>query len=303
MKKQLKQNNKVVYEMYNKYRYLLEELDLYKNHLIEQITDIKENDEELLGDVDNKDLDSIINNEENFSELTQQQKDFKFYLLAKELKMTRWNSTLEGQVLILKQNNVQNNAHIREQTHKVKYMDERMDAIEENAKALRESLKDHKNETKAKFLNLPVDNGVGQIIKNGELDPHNDLVLKLLHHIKIKIFSELDEMEKSKSDPFDQKKFDAKFISIEHEMNEIIMKIGDKADRSYTDTLEASLRELIDNVRTKTSIKINSLEELADNETLNSIFSSLIDRRYTDYEKSLAKVYSKMDKLDGDLEK
>jgi hypothetical protein len=39
-KKKLKKNDQIVYEMYNKYKYILEELDLYESQLLERIINV-----------------------------------------------------------------------------------------------------------------------------------------------------------------------------------------------------------------------------------------------------------------------
>jgi hypothetical protein len=248
-KRKLDKNNKVVYEMYNKYRYLLEELEVYKDKLIEQIEEIKAEEEEEgdRKDNPNADLDNIIFKGPEHESLTQKQKDYKFHILAKELKLARWNSTLEGAVNILKVNNINNNAHIREQKVMLDGLIERLNAADDNSKAIRESLQDFKNETKTKIKNMPKESELNKIIVNGQLDPLSDLVLKLTHHIKTKIVAELHELDKNKAEPFDPKKIEGRCLTIENSINQLIMMIGDKLDKSYIEGLEVKISKIIEN--------------------------------------------------------
>jgi hypothetical protein len=45
------------------------------------------------------------------------------------------------------------------------------------------------------------------------------------------------------------------------------------------------------------------MKDLAEDDVLTSIFSELIDGRYNEYEENLNKVYGKMYKIEGDIEK
>jgi len=81
------------------------------------------------------------------------------------------------------------------------------------------------------------------------------------------------------------------------------MMIGDKSDKLYLDIQIDLLKQIIETTRSKTSVKITSMKDLADDDVLKDVFSQLIDGRYSEYEKALAKVYGKMDKVDSDIEK
>ena len=306
MKKKLKQNNKIVYEMYNKYKYLLEELDVYKDQLIEQIedqTNEAEGEGEGEGNANTKDLESIIKKDENYREMSTELKDYKLYLLAKELRLTRWNSSLEGSINVLKENNINNNTHILEQKQELEALIQRLEASEQSSKSIRDSIKDFRNEMKSKLKNLPKDNIANEILSEGELDPHNAIVMKLTHYIKAKVMSDVDEIERNRPLPFDPKPYDDKFVALDLQLKKININLSDKTDRSYTDVVEESLKKQFEKLVSKTSIKIKSLSDLADNETLQTVFTELIDERYTEYEKSLAKVYGKMDRVDTDIER
>lgn len=182
-KKKLKKNEKAVYEMYNKYRYLLEELDMYKDKLLENIA---EDESEGNGEGEGEEnIDQKL--DKSPKELTPEEKDYQIYLLTKELKLTKWNNNLDGSVDILKKNNVQNNAHIREQKAIIDQLILRLEAAEDNSKAFRTSLKDFKLETKNLLGKVPKENGLNEVMKNGKIDPFNDAVIKLTHHITVRL--------------------------------------------------------------------------------------------------------------------
>ena len=82
-----------------------------------------------------------------------------------------------------------------------------------------------------------------------------------------------------------------------------MFQLGGKTDKPYVDSIENNLLLMIDHIKTKTSVKISSMKELADDDVLKDIFTKLIDGRYTEYEKSLAKVYAKLDIAESDVEK
>lgn len=184
-KEKLKKNDSAVYEMYNKYKYLLEELDLYKDKLLERIAEDEfegdtEEDGENGGTIDPR-LDKKP------EDLTEEEKDYQIYLLVKELKLVKWNSNLDGSVDVLKKNNVQNNAHIREQKVIIDKLNLRLDAAEDDTKTFRTSLKDFKLETKNLLLKAPKKDEISEVIKNGEIDPLNETVKKLTQHITVRL--------------------------------------------------------------------------------------------------------------------
>ena len=152
--------------------------------------------------------------------------------------------------------------------------------------------------------NVSEGKGLTDIIINGELDPYNDIVSKLTNYIKTKIDTDLEKQEKTKTDKsVDPNDLKEDINSLNSRINSVILEIGDKIDKPQLQALEESLNHQIQQVRSKTSVKITSMEDLADNETLHGIFSELIDNRYKEYEKSLSKVYAKMDKVEGDVER
>lgn len=296
-KKKLKQNDQVVYELYNKYKFILEELELYKDTLLDRI---EEQQPEGEGEGDQE---KEKEKELTIAEMTPEQKDYKLYLLAKELKLTKWNETLDGAVHVLKLNNIQNNAHIREQKVTIDKLTNRLDAAEENAKAFREGLKDFKTEMQVKLKNLPKDNELGEVLIKGELNPLNEIVLKLTKFIKDKVVIEISEYEKNKDNKVDPSVNSEAIKDLSHRINNLILEVGDKADRSYTLALEDELKQMINTVKTKTNIKISSMKDLANDDVLTEIFEKLIDGRYNEYEKSIARVHGKMDKIESDLER
>jgi hypothetical protein len=292
-KEKLKANDQVVYEMYNKYRFLLEELNLYKEKLLDHITN-NEIEGEGEGDVES---------EEPLANLTPEQKDYKLYLLAKELGLTRWNSSLQGQVHVLKENNIQNNAHIREQKIILDEQNRRLQAFDENINVLKDSLKDFKAETKMKLHNVPRDKGISEVMIKGELNPLNDIVIKLTKYIKDKVESELLQMEKERGEKSESNIKAEAIKELNSKFNELVLEIGDKADKTELISFEQSLSEAIDEVKNRSQIKITSLKDIADDESLQKLFAELIDGRYIEYEKKIGKVFGKMDKIENDIER
>jgi hypothetical protein len=292
-KEKLKANDQVVYEMYNKYRFLLEELNLYKEKLLDHITN-NEIEGEGEGDVES---------EEPLANLTPEQKDYKLYLLAKELSLTRWNSSLQGQVHVLKENNIQNNAHIREQKIILDEQNRRLQAFDENINVLKDSLKDFKAETKMKLHNVPRDKGISEVMIKGELNPLNDIVIKLTKYIKDKVESELLQMEKERGEKSESNIKAEAIKELNSKFNELVLEIGDKADKTELISFEQSLSEAIDEVKNRSQIKITSLKDIADDESLQKLFAELIDGRYIEYEKKIGKVFGKMDKIENDIER
>jgi hypothetical protein len=292
-KEKLKANDQVVYEMYNKYRFLLEELNLYKEKLLDHITN-NEIEGEGEGDVES---------EEPLANLTPEQKDYKLYLLAKELSLTRWNSSLQGQVHVLKENNIQNNAHIREQKVILDEQNRRLQAFDENINVLKDSLKDFKAETKMKLHNVPRDKGISEVMIKGELNPLNDIVIKLTKYIKDKVESELLQMEKERGKKSESNIKAEAIKELNSKFNELVLEIGDKADKTELISFEQSLSEAIDEVKNRSQIKITSLKDIADDESLQKLFAELIDGRYIEYEKKIGKVFGKMDKIESDIER
>ena len=291
-KRKLKENDQIVYEMYNKYRYLLEELTIYKHKLIEQISASED-----------EDMKNILKTDVPVEEMTSEQKDYQIYILSRELRLTRWNTGLEGTVNLLKENNIKYNSQIGEIEGMINGTNNRLSNNEDVIKSLRDGLKECKYELKQKLQGMPKDFAFGSAITNGELDPNNDFVLKITKHIKSKIDSEIEEIEKRNQSKFESIWSNDEVKNLTSRLNEIMFQLEGKTDKLYVDNIDKNLQLLIENIKTKTSVKISSMKDLAEDEVLKDIFGKLIDGRYTEYEKNLAKVYAKLDVVEGDVEK
>jgi len=267
----MKANDQIVYDMYNKYQYLLEELDIFREKLLDNIV----YDE---GDIEKP---------EPIENLTAEQKDYKLYIIAKELSLKKWNSSLQGQVQVLKENNFHNNIHIREQKVQIDDMNKQLEALDENGKVLRDSLKDFKAETKMKIQSIPKDNAVSEIVVKGELNPINNIVIKLTKHIKNKIEADIQEIVKGKEEPFDYNIHTKAIKELSLKLNDVIIDLSDKAEHKLVKTTEESLKELILSVKNKTQIKITSVKELAEDNMLNQLFTELISEKYSEYERKV----------------
>ena len=151
---------------------------------------------------------------------------------------------------------------------------------------------------------MPKDFGLGSAVtENGELDVNNDFVTKMTKHIKSKMDYELGELEKRNNEKFTLLSSNEELKNLSSKLNEVVFQLGGKVDQLYAEDINKNLKLMIENVKTKTSVKISSMKELADDDVLKDIFSKLIDGRYTEYEKNLAKVYAKLDVVEGDVEK
>lgn len=296
-KNKLKQNDIAVYEMYNKFHFLQEELDMYKDKLIERIADF-EPEAEGEGDQPEPILQKPI------EEMTQEEKDYQLYILAKELKLTKWNNDLQSAVNILKKNNVQNNAHIREQKQLIDALFLRLGATEDNSRSFREALKDFKMKTENTLKEVPRKGPLQEVMINGELNVLNDIVIKMTKHIKDKLESSFGELlDNQGPNKEEMAKMEESIRETSKKLNGLILEVGDKADRKFMEAELKDLREAIKNVKNKAQVKISSMKQLADDDTLRSIFEELIDGRYNEYEKSIAKIHGRMDTIGGDIER
>ena len=292
-KRKIKENDQVVYEMYNKYRYLLDELNIYKHKLIEQIT--------ISEDEDSK---ALLQSETPLEQMTPEEKDYQLYILSRELRLTKWNTGLESAVNLLKENVIRFNEQLGDFSSTINGTNNRLSNDEDIIKSLRDGLKEWKYELKLKLQNMPKDFGLGSAVtENGELDVNNDFVTKMTKHIKSKMDYELGELEKRNNEKFTLLSSNEELKNLSSKLNEVVFQLGGKVDQLYAEDINKNLKLMIENVKTKTSVKISSMKELADDDVLKDIFSKLIDGRYTEYEKNLAKVYAKLDVVEGDVEK
>ena len=117
--------------------------------------------------------------------MTPEEKDYQFYLLAKELKVVKWNSTLDDAINVLKKNSLQNNTHIEQQKLIIDELNQHLAAADDNTKALRESLKAFKNETKKTLVEVSKEKGVKELLQKGEINPFHEVVIKLSQHITV----------------------------------------------------------------------------------------------------------------------
>ncbi|CAI2369478.1 unnamed protein product [Moneuplotes crassus] len=310
-KEKIKKNDEAVYMMYNKYRYLTEELDLYKNTLMDKITEIDEEaegEEQDEGEGNKEKFEPIL--PKKIEDLTPEEKDYNLYILSKELKLTRWNSTLDSAVQILKKNNVENNAHIREQKVLIDQIMQRFSNTEENTKILRTALKDFKLEVKDVMKSAKTNSDLRDAIKDGKLNPFNNFVLQLSQHITRSILSSDEILASLDKNQFDPSDLEEQMNQLKQQFHSITFDLADKSGKSYVDTIFSDLRESIHNiglqmndVKNRSELKITSIKDLANDETLEKIFKELVDGRYKEYEKNLAKVLGRQDTIQSDLEK
>lgn len=130
-KRKIKENDQVVYEMYNKYRYLLDELNIYKHKLIEQIT--------ISEDEDSK---ALLQSETPLEQMTPEEKDYQLYILSRELRLTKWNTGLESAVNLLKENVIRFNEQLGDFSSTINGTNNRLSNDEDIIKSLRDGLKE-----------------------------------------------------------------------------------------------------------------------------------------------------------------
>ena len=226
-KRKLQENDHIVYEMYNKYRFLLEELDLYKKKLFDQIS----TNDPLVAD--------SFKEYEIANQLTTEEKDYKIYVLEKELRLAKWNTELQKTFQVLKDGNLRNISDIREQQEIINTLGQQLTGSQNILKAHSDAIREFKQELKIKLTSNQNDGGVGSLFKNGEIDIQNEFIHKLTKHIITK--AEIQEKENHAQDNKINIGITDDMNVFSTRINEIIMELNSKADVDYVDKLEDSL--------------------------------------------------------------